>query len=49
MGWLFGHGDAPRAPLIVSLLVLLNALMLRAIDPDALARMLDVAFDIHQR
>lgn len=49
MSWLFGSSGAPRAPLIVALLVLLNALLLRAIDPDALARLRDLAFDSYQR
>lgn len=49
MSWLFGGSDAPRAPLIVALLVLLNALLLRAIDPEALARLRDFAFDSYQR
>ncbi len=49
MTWLFGHGNAPHAPVIVALLVLLNALLLRAIDPDALVRLRDLAFDSYQR
>jgi adenylate cyclase len=49
MTWLFGHGNAPRAPVIVALLVLLNALLLRAADPDALVRLRDLAFDSYQR
>src|SRR6266404_3601189 len=49
MSWLFGHGNAPRAPVIVALLVLLNALILRAVDPDALVRLRDLAFDSYQR
>ena len=49
MTWLFGHGNAPRAPVIVALLVLLNALILRAADPDALVRLRDLAFDGYQR
>src|SRR5260370_21908242 len=49
MAWLFGHGNAPRAPVIVALLVLLNALILRAADPDALVRLRDLAFDGYQR
>jgi len=49
MNWLFGSADAPRAPLIVALLVLGNALFLRAADPSALARLRDFAFDSYQR
>ncbi len=49
MSWLFGHNNALRAPLIVALLVLVNALFLRAADPAALARLRDFAFDGFQR
>ena len=49
MTWLFGHGNAPRAPVLVALLVLLNALLLRAIDPEALVRLRDLSFDAYQR
>src|SRR5260370_25001642 len=49
MTWLFGPGNAPRAPVIVALLVLLNALLLRAVDPDARVRLRDLAFDSYQR
>ncbi len=49
MGWLFGRDDAPRAPVVIALLVLVNALMLRAIDPDGLSRLRDLAFDTYQR
>src|SRR4029077_2660237 len=49
MTWLFGHGNAPRAPVLVALLVLLNALLLRAVDPDALVRLRDLSFDAYQR
>jgi adenylate cyclase len=49
MSWLFGRSDAPRAPLVVALLVLLGALALRAADPAALARLRDFAFDSYQR
>ena len=49
MTWLFGRGNAPRAPVLVGLLVLLNALLLRAVDPDALVRLRDLAFDSYQR
>src|SRR5262249_17585567 len=47
--WLFGQGNKPRAPVIVALLVLLNALILRASDPQGLARLRDFAFDSYQR
>jgi len=49
MTWLFGHGNAPRAPVLVALLVLVNTLLLRAVDPDALVRLRDLAFDSYQR
>src|SRR5215469_10259311 len=49
LSWLFGRGNKPRAPVIVAFLVLLNALMLRAIDPDGLTRLRDFAFDTFQR
>ena len=49
MTWLFGHGNAPRAPVLVALLVLLSALFLRGVDPDALVRLRDLAFDGYQR
>jgi adenylate cyclase len=48
MGWLFGRNNV-RAPWIVALLVLVNALLLRAIDPVSLTRLRDVAFDSFQR
>jgi adenylate cyclase len=48
MGWLFGRNNV-RAPWIVALLVLLNALLLRALDPTGLTRLRDVAFDSFQR
>ncbi len=48
MGWLFGRNNV-RAPWIVALLVLLNALLLRALDPSELGRLRDVAFDSFQR
>jgi adenylate cyclase len=47
MGWLFA--DRPRAPVLVALLVLLNALMLRVADPGELVRLRDIAFDGYQR
>lgn len=47
--WLFGGSNKPRAPVVVALLVLLNALMLRAIDPAGLVRLRDLAFDTFQR
>jgi len=48
MGWLFGRNNV-RAPWIVALLVLVNALLLRALDPSGLNRLRDVAFDNFQR
>ncbi len=48
MRWLFGRGNV-RAPWIVALLVLINALLLRAIDPTELSRLRDFAFDGYQR
>ena len=48
MSWLFGRGHA-RAPWIVAMLVLINALLLRAIDPPAISRLRDLAFDGYQR
>src|SRR5581483_3927821 len=47
--WLFGSSRAPRAPIIVAFLVLVNALILRVGDPPALARLRDLAFDGFQR
>ena len=49
MRWLFGRRNAPRAPVVVALLVLLNALGLRAADPPSLVRLRDFAFDAYQR
>jgi adenylate cyclase len=49
MGWLFGRNNAHRAPLIVAMLVLLNALLLRVADPAELSRLRDFAFDSYQR
>ena len=48
MTWLFGRNNV-RAPWIVSLLVLINALLLRALDPSELSRLRDFAFDSFQR
>jgi len=48
MSWLFGRGNV-RAPWIVALLVLLNALLLRAVDPPEISRLRDLAFDGYQR
>ena len=48
MRWLFGRGNV-RAPWIVALLVLLNALLLRGIDPPEVSRVRDLAFDSFQR
>ncbi|MFM8534077.1 MAG: CHASE2 domain-containing protein [Acidimicrobiia bacterium] len=47
--WLFGGSNKPRAPVVVAFLVLLNALVLRAIDPIGLVRLRDLAFDTFQR
>jgi adenylate cyclase len=49
MSWLFGRGNAPRAPVVVAFLVLLNALVLRAVDPSGVVRIRDFAFDAYQR
>jgi adenylate cyclase len=49
MSWLFGRGNAPRAPVLVAFLVLLNALFLRAEDPSALAKLRELAFDRYQQ
>ncbi len=49
LNWLFGRGKAPRAPVVIALLVLANALLLRAIDPPGLVRLRDFAFDTFQR
>src|SRR6266700_8275387 len=48
LGWLFGRSNV-RAPWIVASLVLINALMLRALDPSELSRLRDFAFDSYQR
>ena len=48
MRWLFGRGNV-RAPWIVAILVLMNALLLRATDPPELSRLRDLAFDSYQR
>ena len=48
MSWLFGRNNV-RAPWIVAMLVLLNALLIRALDPVELNRLRDVAFDTFQR
>src|SRR6478752_8537654 len=49
LGWLFGRDKAPRAPIVVAFLVLMNALFLRIADPPALSRLRDIAFDNYQR
>jgi len=49
MRWLFGGGNKPRAPVLVAFLVLISALTLRVIDPGALVRLRDFAFDSYQR
>jgi adenylate cyclase len=46
--WLFGRNNM-RAPWIVAILVLTNALLLRALDPSELTRLRDFAFDSYQR
>ncbi len=48
MSWLFGRSNV-RAPWIVAMLVLINALLLRALDPSGLNRLRDFAFDSYQR
>jgi adenylate cyclase len=48
LNWLFGGNRSPRAPILVAFLVLVNALILRASDPVALARLRDLAFDAFQ-
>ena len=45
---MFGRTNV-RAPWIVAVLVLINALLLRAIDPGGLVRLRDFAFDSFQR
>jgi len=49
MSWLFGRGNAPRAPIVVAFLVLVSALILRAVEPPGLVRLRDFAFDSYQR
>ena len=49
MRWLFGPRGGSRAPVLVSLLVLVGALALRIADPGELARLRDFAFDSYQR
>ena len=49
MRLLLGRFGTPRAPLIVAFIVLASALLLRSIDPAALARVRDFAFDTYQR
>ena len=48
MSWLFGRSNV-RAPWIVAMLVLVNALLLRVLDPAELNRLRDFAFDSYQR
>ena len=48
MAWLLGRNHE-RVSWIVALLVLVNALLLRAIDPSELGRLRDFAFDSFQR
>jgi adenylate cyclase len=47
--WLFGRSNAPRAPVLIAFLVLINALMLRAIEPAGLTRLQNFAFDTFLR
>jgi len=49
MDWLFGRGRRRRLSVAVAFLVLLSALIIRAADPPALARLRDFAFDGYQR
>jgi adenylate cyclase len=49
MNWLFGGSTKPRAPVLIALLVLFNALLIRAADPPGLSRLRDFAFDNYQR
>jgi len=49
MSWFFGGAGARRAPIIIALLVLINALFLRTVDPVFFSRMRDFAFDSFQR
>lgn len=49
MSWLLRCINAPRAPVVVALLVLLGALALRIADPSAVSRLRDFAFDSYQR
>ena len=48
MRWLFGRSNV-RAPWIVAILVLINALVLRALDPLELSALRNMAFDAFQR
>jgi adenylate cyclase len=48
MSWLLGRNNE-RAPWLVALLILVDALILRAADPSGLARLRDFAFDSFQR
>ncbi|TAJ86810.1 MAG: adenylate/guanylate cyclase domain-containing protein [Reyranella sp.] len=49
MSWLLRCINAPRAPIVIALLVLLGALVLRIADPSAVTRIRDFAFDAYQR
>jgi adenylate cyclase len=49
MNWLLRCINAPRAPVVVALLVLLGALALRIADPAAVTRLRDFAFDSYQQ
>jgi adenylate cyclase len=47
--WLLGRDAKRRVSVIVAFLVLTSALALRALDPPALVRLRDIAFDDYQR
>ena len=49
MSWLFGRSGGSRAPVLVSLLVLVVAVVVRLVDPGELVRLRDFAFDSYQR
>ena len=49
MSWLFGSRSVVRAPVLVSLAILVGALALRVADPAGLQRLRDYAFDSFQR
>ena len=49
MDWLFGRGRTRRLSVAVAFLILVDALIIRAVDPPALARLRDFAFDAYQQ